>query len=290
MNNVIVRRDTLRFEKVCNYIALHLDDDLSVDKLSLVAHYSKYHFHRQFQCHIGMNVGKYIAMMRLKRASYQLVFNVNIQIIDIALGAGYENAGSFSRAFKKSFAQTPMQFRRTPQWEAWHKVYLNAKRINRESENVNIEIINRAESNVAVLEHQGSPQSLNNSIQTFIEWRKQSTESPVATSQTFGIPYNDPNNVAADEFRFDICGSIDDELQDNQYGVIAKSIPEGRFAKIRHLGSHDKMDAKIYTFYREWLPKSGEELSDFPLFFHYINFFPEVAEHELITDIYFALK
>jgi AraC family transcriptional regulator len=41
---------------------------------------------------------------------------------------------------------------------------------------------------------------------------------------------------------------------------------------------------------REWLPASGEELCDFPLFFHYLNLKSESPEPELITDTYLPLK
>ncbi|MDK3166032.1 GyrI-like domain-containing protein [Aeromonas caviae] len=43
------------------------------------------------------------------------------------------------------------------------------------------------------------------------------------------------------------------------------------------------------ALYRDWLPASGEELRDFPLFFHYHNFVHEVPTHELVTDIYLPL-
>jgi AraC family transcriptional regulator len=79
-------------------------------------------------------------------------------------------------------------------------------------------------------------------------------------------------------------------VPDNPQKVINKSIPGGRCVKLRHLGSHDNMDSKIHYLYGEWLPNSDEELRDFPCFFHYINLFPEVSEHELITDIYLPLK
>ncbi len=143
---------------------------------------------------------------------------------------------------------------------------------------------------IAVLEHLGSPANLNLSIQQFITWRKQSNESPIATSRTFGVPFNDPNSVPPEEFHFDICGSISQDVTDNSFGIITKLIPAGRCAVIRHHGPHDQMDEKIYQFYREWLPQSGEELRDFPLYFEYLNIFPDVAEYELITDIYFPLK
>lgn len=66
---------TGRMTKVCDYIQSHLDDNLSVDKLSQVAHFSKYHFHRQFADYVGVNVARYILLARLKRAAYQLAFD-----------------------------------------------------------------------------------------------------------------------------------------------------------------------------------------------------------------------
>ncbi|WP_237524118.1 AraC family transcriptional regulator [Shewanella sp. KX20019] len=155
---------------------------------------------------------------------------------------------------------------------------------------MNVELTTRTTTMVAVLEHHGAPYTLNNSIQEFIAWRKATQESPVASSQSIGVPYNDPNAVPAEQFHFDICGEVAQKVQPNDHGVITKVIPGGRFAKIRHFGSHQQMDDKIYQFYRDWLPNSGETLNDFPLFFQYINLFPEVPESELITDIYFALK
>lgn len=42
--------------------------------------------------------------------------------------------------------------------------------------------------------------------------------------------------------------------------------------------------------YREWLPRSGEQLRDYPVFFHYVNVGPDVKEQEMITDVYLPLK
>ncbi|HCS65374.1 MAG TPA: AraC family transcriptional regulator, partial [Cellvibrio sp.] len=72
--------------------------------------------------------------------------------------------------------------------------------------------------------------------------------------------------------------------------VKAGIIPGGKCAVIRHKGSHNNLDTSIYAFYREWLPNSGEEMRDYPCFFHYVNFIYEVDECDLITDIYFPLK
>ena len=67
-------------------------------------------------------------------------------------------------------------------------------------------------------------------------------------------------------------------------------IAGGRYAVIRHLGSHDHLGKAVYYLYGTWLPQSGEELRDEPCFFHYQNFFPEVEEHQLITDVYLPIN
>ena len=42
--------------------------------------------------------------------------------------------------------------------------------------------------------------------------------------------------------------------------------------------------------YREWLPSSGEEARDFPLYCQRLAFFPEVPEHEAIAELFLPLK
>ena len=55
-----------RFKEVLDYIDRHLDEALSVEKLSHAAHLSKFHFHRQFSEYCGISVSRYIQLMRLK--------------------------------------------------------------------------------------------------------------------------------------------------------------------------------------------------------------------------------
>ncbi|HET7775105.1 MAG TPA: AraC family transcriptional regulator [Azospira sp.] len=114
---------TARFDRVLAHIEAHLQEPLTVEQLSQVANFSRFHFHRQFAETIGTSVARYILLLRLRRASYQLVFDRQSKIIDIALEAGFENPESFSRAFRHTFGLSPSQFRRQPDWESWHERY-----------------------------------------------------------------------------------------------------------------------------------------------------------------------
>lgn len=277
-----------RFNRVFDYIDQHLGEVLTVEMVSQVANFSRYHFHRQFSEYTGISVIRYIQLMRLKRASYRLVFNKLEKITEIALDAGFENPESFSRAFKNTFGQTPTGFRSKPAWEPWNERYQFPTRERKQ--NMDVKLIVFEETKVAVLEHRGAPALINDSVEIFIEWRKASGLSPVKTSKTFGIAYDNPDTTEPQQFRFDLCGVVTEDVPGNPQGIINKIIPRGRCAVVRHHGAHKGISACACYLYRDWLPESGEELRDFPLYFQYLNLMPETPEHELITDIYLPLK
>jgi len=277
-----------RFRRVLDFIDMHLDEALTVERLGQVAHFSKFHFHRQFSEYVGMTPSRYILQARLRRASYRLAFNPLEPITDIALQAGYERPESFSRAFKDSFGQSPSAFRDKPDWATWSAQFswISPKEIDA----MQVRIVTTEPTMVAVLEHRGDPALLNGSVQKFIAWRKESGLSPVNSSQTYGIAYDDPSSTPAESFRFDICGTISAAVTANHHGVITKTIPGGRCAVVRHQGSPDHIGGSVYHLYRNWLPHSGEELRDFPVYFHYLNLKTDTPEHELQTDVHLPLK
>lgn len=289
MSEVRARAYAARFGRVFDYIDEHLDEDMSVERLSRVANFSKFHFHRQFSLYAGISVTRYIQLLRLRHASYRLAFGADSRVTDVALEAGFENPESFSRAFKQAFGQTPSQFRKRPAWQPWNERYRLPIRQRRQTMDVNI--VDFPQTLLATVEHRGHPDSVNDAAMRLIEWRRTSGLSPVGSSGTFGIAYDDPNTTPPEDFRFDVCGSVAQPIpEDNPQGVVNREIPGGRCAVVRHLGSHQGIGEVAYYLYRDWLPESGEELRDFPLFFRYRNLLPETPEHELVTDVYLPLK
>jgi len=151
-----------------------------------------------------------------------------------------------------------------------------------------VEIVYFEATKVAALEHRGSPDNVYDTTRRFIEWRKANGVSSV-TARTFGIHYNDHGVVRPEDYRIDICASIDSDVRPNPQGVVTKVIPGGRCARIRHLGSREYIASADYLF-NNWLPTSGCQLRDDPPFFHYVNVGPDIPEHEMITDVYLPLK
>ena len=284
----------IRFRKVLAHIDAHLDDDLTVDRLSDVAAFSKYHFHRQFSELFGIGVYKYVQLVRLKRASYQLAFRDQHRIIDIAMASGYESHEAFSRAFKKTVGQTPSEFREQPQWDSWHATYqplsdLRIRHMTPDHRADNVKIVVFETTRIAVLEHRGDPRLLGDSVRRFIEWRKQN-HLPPRLSATFNILYDDPAETPPEDYRLDLCAATERPVAENPFGVVEKTIPGGRCAVLRHVGSDDTLGAAVAYLYATWLPASGEEPRDFPLYLQRVRFFPDVPEHEAVIDIFLPLK
>src|SRR5947199_865128 len=108
-----------RMRRVLDYIDRHLDSDLDLERVSRVAAFSKFHFHRQFTATFGLSVHRYVQLARMKRASYRLAYMDAQSVTDIATDAGYDAPDAFARAFRQRFGQSPSSFRKSPDWEPW---------------------------------------------------------------------------------------------------------------------------------------------------------------------------
>lgn len=277
-----------RIRAVVDFIDDHLGEELTLDRLCKLANFSKFHFHRQFRHYAGLTVSQLVQLKRLTRASYRLVLEPQTAITAIAFDAGFENSESFSRAFKQLFQQTPTEFRRQPFSEPWLAKTTLPPQLGG-TFTMQVTIVNFPETKVALLQHRGLASEKMQTISKFIEWRRARGHTP-QNSATYNILYDDTNLASAEEFRFDICGAIDEEVEPNPQGVKNAFIPGGRCAVVRHLGSSDNIDVSVRYLYRDWLPTSGEELRDFPCFLHRVALPSQVSDKDVITDIYLPLK
>lgn len=289
MSRTINKLSKNRLFRVFEYIEQHLENDLSLTVLADVACSSKYHFHRQFSALAGMPPYQYIQLQRLKRAGYRLSFRQQDKIGDIAFDAGFENAESFSRAFKKVFGQPPLAFRQNPDWDTWQaKFESNNLQELKAMPQHQVKIVEFPATQVAAFEHKGPPGTIMNSVRNFIQWRKRNNLGP-QVSATYNIFYHDHTAVPPQDYRMDICAATEQQVTANPEGVINKIIPGGRCALLRHIGSDALLQNSVTWLYGHWLEQSDEQLRDAPLFVHRVNLFPDVAEHEMICDIYLPL-
>ena len=282
-----------RMRRVLDHIDQNLDEDLGLEALARIAAFSKYHFHRQFAATFGITVHRYVQLARMKRASYRLAFRDDASVTAIALDAGYDAADAFARAFRDRIGQVPSAFRKSPDWERWAAAlgplsHARSKLMTRFSAD-DVTIRDVPETRVAVMKHRGDPARIGETIQRFIAWRRAAGLRP-DVSATFNVFHCDPRTTPAADYRMDLCAGTDRAIEANEHGVEAGSIPGGRCAVLRVTGSSDNLEPAALFLYRDWVPASGEEPRDFPLYCQRITFFPEVPEHAAVTDLYLPLR
>ncbi len=283
-----------RMQRVLDHIDRHLDDDLDLDVVSGVAAFSKFHFHRQFTATFGLSVHRYVQLARMKRASYRLAYRDAQSITEIAMDAGYDAPDAFARAFRRRVGQSPSSFRKIPDWEPWLAAFgpLDTARstlVQTTYTPDHVTIRDVAPTPVAIMEHRGDPATIGATIQRFIAWRKATGLSP-KVSPTFNVFHSDPRTTPPAEYRMDLCVGTDRPINANGERIEAGIIPGGRCAVLRVVGNTDNLEPAALYLYRDWLSASGEEARDFPLYCQRLTFFPEVAEHEAVADLFLPLK
>jgi len=278
-----------QLKKVVEFIGKHFDEKLSLTQLSEIACFSKFHFHRLFTAYTGLSLQQYIRWLRLKRAAHQLIVYKDKTIIEIAINAGFESHEAFTRVFKQTCAMSPSEFRAQSNWHVWEKPPYCLPR-QRGEIMINVTIKNIPAKRLAALEHRGSPEGVAQSVNKLIAWAKsQAISLKPKPGEAFGFAYDDPKTTEPADFRFDLAITVPEQLK-LEGEIIEKRLPSGRYAVALHKGSRDTIGDTVYAMYRDWLPKSGEELGDLPCIFCYHNFDHEVAETELLTECWLQLK
>jgi AraC-like DNA-binding protein/DNA gyrase inhibitor GyrI len=104
-----------RVNRVLDYIGEHLDGELSLDRLSRIGCFSRFHFHRIFQALTGETLNSHVRRVRLERAALLMKTSPRRRITEIALETGFAGTAEFSRAFRNQFGRTASSWdRRSP--------------------------------------------------------------------------------------------------------------------------------------------------------------------------------
>lgn len=274
-----------RIERTIAFIDNNLEQPLSVEQLAAVAAMSRHHFQRVFARSLSISVGNYVRVRRFRRACYQLAFHRDKPITEIALDAQYSTPEAFAKAFAKFMGVSPRRFRQNPDFSFWSERLPNREK---RKQTMNVDIVNFEAVNLAVLEHKGPMDRVYETLQRFIEWRKAFGPSP-STSRTFNIYYDDPELVTAENYRMDVGAELRSALKPNDFGIQKKTIPNLLCARLRHHGSWNSLGISMRDLYSNWLPASPYAAGEFPMFVQRVNLFPEVAETDLVTDIYLPI-
>lgn len=104
------RQEEVRIKRAIVYIDNHFNHHITLDEISKIANLSPYYFCRQFKTQTGMTFKNYLTFIRILYAK-KLITETHQSITEISFASGYEELGSFERAFKKHEGISPIQYR-----------------------------------------------------------------------------------------------------------------------------------------------------------------------------------
>ena len=100
-------------QRMQDYIAMHLDTNISMADLANVSQYSPWYSYRLFMDLLHMTPAVYIRRLRLSKSALRLR-DETVKIIDVEFDAGYESVDGYQRAFHKEFGCNPYEYSVSP--------------------------------------------------------------------------------------------------------------------------------------------------------------------------------
>jgi AraC family transcriptional regulator len=272
-----------RILRVQLFIQEHLDEELPLERLARVAHFSPYHFHRIFRGLVGEAVNEYVRRLRLESAALALKSSRR-SVIRVALDAGYGTHEAFSRAFRQQFGVSPSQYRAgrrplPPQETVTMTTATAAREVRFET---------APTRRVAFLRHVGPYHTVGETFQRLVAWAgARGLLGPETLA--IAIPYDDPEVTAPESVRCDCCLSVGEDVRpEGEVGV--RTLEGGECAVLTHVGPYRGLGESYRWLFGTWLPASGREPRNAPAYEVARNSPHDTPPEQLRTDIYLPLE
>jgi len=108
--------------KMQAYIIAHLDEEITLESVSRVSGYSKYHATRIFKELTHKTPFETIRALRLTKAA-QALQGSDGKVVDVALDSGFNSHDGFTRAFARQFDITPQKYQQETPPVRWFVHY-----------------------------------------------------------------------------------------------------------------------------------------------------------------------
>jgi AraC family transcriptional regulator len=277
-----------RILKVQLFIAEHLDEDLSLERLARVAHFSPYHFHRLFKALVGEGVSEYVRRLRLEAAAV-LLKTSGRPVIQVAFDAGYGTHEAFTRAFRQMFGVSPSQYRAGRRGAAPPVFHPSEETtMTTTSSRPEVRIRTLKPLRVAFVRHLGPYREVGPTFERFCAWAGQRGLFGPDTL-VLSVTWDDPEVTPPEKIRCDCCITVGEDFRpEGEVGV--QTLEGGDYAVGTHRGPYERIGDLWNWLFGTWLPASGREVRHAPPFEVSLNSPANTPPEELLTDIYVPLE
>lgn len=271
-----------RLDRVIDHLYDHLEDDIRFDDLAEIACLSPWHWHRIYAAMRGETITATIRRLRLSRAADRLA-NSDMTLDAIAERAGYGSADAFGRAFREAYGKSPAHYRETGSHAAF-----KAALLTEDGAGFPVFLETLPPIRCASIAHGGSYMQIDHAMgKLFAALAAQGIMAP--DQRMLAVFHDDPDLVPVENLRSRACSPVADGI------ALAPPIEEtvvrgGLYARLRYRGPYADMKGAYRWLLGVWLPRSGHEPDDAPVFEAYLNTPQQVAPAELLTDIHLPLR
>jgi len=304
-----------RINMALEFIEQQLDQNIRLEDVAAVSHFSPYHFHRIFHALVGETVNDYISRKRMEKGARMLMCKPDMNISAIALAGGFSSSANFAKAFKLYFGVSPSEFRNyQPQNPAETKDSKNGKLYSKYGKAFNPQdLYSQFVTQLAVFEHDkleellmkikveeiqdklvaylSSPKgyeldSVHTTWDRVIRWAE-ANGIDNGVHNKFAICHDNPVITPEDKCRYDAAVVIGSDTI-VQPPFKQSVIPGGKYAVVYYKDVGEKISNFMTELCSQWFPDSGYEPDDYPAIFNYLNYSRNDDIVEM--DIYIKIK
>lgn len=293
-----------RIHKVQDFIEHHIGQSLSIEELSDIAGFSKYHFSRIFQGMLHESLAHYVNRIRLENSLFLLAHRIDKNMTDIAYELGYTDSAVFSRAFKNYYGISPREYRNEYSKNCKDSFLLSEynKDTARKEEVGNsfpvtgqITIENLEDKQAIYVRHIGTYETLAieyvGLMQKLFDYAKKHHLLVEEENWFFAIYHDNPEFAEESQFRTSLCLTVPKGIQIQEDGIIGKMTLEGGLYAVGHFHIQEEQYSDAWNYmYREWITGSGYVPRNYNPFEVYCNN-PDTSEsHIHEVDIYVPIE
>ena len=285
----------VRLKRSLDLVLRRLGRPCTVEEVAAEAAFSRFHCQRMFRAMTGESIAELVRRLRLQRAAHRLRHE-SVNVIEVALDAGYGSEEAFSRAFRRGCGMSPNRYRTawpppafsSPSARVRYYPGENRVEIDPPTGGVNMEV--RIETlddiEVARIRHVGPYDEVGPCFERLLEW---AATIGARAGRVLSLSYDDPEDVAPQSLRSDACVELHTDASPPP-GISLDRLGGGRYAVYTHRGPYDGIAEAYRRLFGLWLPQSGEEMDDRPCMEICRNSPLDTAPAQLLTDLCLPLR